>query len=153
MIQTRLIGALALAGTLLSSNAYAEVEIGTLTCELTDVTNVIIYKNEDFACIFEPDSGPAETYTGEIDNIGINLEVKQDMTIVWGVIAPTDNIYQPGLLRGTYVGAGAEVALGAGMGAKVLVGGGEDSFTLQPISVSGIVGGGASVGIESFELR
>ena len=37
-------------------------------------------------------------------------------------------------------------------GANVLVGGGRHSVTLQPLSASGIVGTGVSVGIEEFEL-
>jgi hypothetical protein len=45
------------------------------------------------------------------------------------------------------------VSAGAGAGANVLVGGGKESITLQPISASGIVGAGASVDIEEFELR
>ena len=37
--------------------------------------------------------------------------------------------------------------------ANMLVGGGHNSVTLQPLSASGIVGSGVSVGIEEFELR
>lgn len=148
-----LMPALVLAGGLFATSAHADIEIGTLTCELTDVTNVIVYTNEEFACRFEPNEGDVETYAGEIDSVGVNLQFKDDMTIIWAVIAPTTDAYKPGILEGTYVGGSAEVSIGAGMGAKVLVGGGENSFTLQPISVSGIVGAGAQLGIESFVLN
>ena len=128
-------------------------EIGTLECKVVDVTNLILYTNEKFACNFAGTDGLVESYDGKIDNIGVNLSIKKDFTIVWAVIAPTDDKYQTHSLRGAYVGASADVALGLGVGAKVLVGGGANSFTLQPISVAGVVGAGAAVGIQRFKLE
>ena len=149
------LAALTLLAVLGGSNASAgsDVEVGALTCKLADASNYVVYTDEKFDCTFDPTEGDNETYTGQISNIGVDLQVKKDMTLVWGVLAPTKTSYKPGALKGTYVGGSAEVSLGGGVGAKVLVGGGEESFTLQPISVSGIVGGGAAVGIQSFELK
>lgn len=144
----------ALAQTEAEAAADSGVEIGTLTCEVRDVDNVVVYTEQDFACTFDPaGDGAAESYTGEIRKVGVDLSVKQDFTIVWAVIAPTTEAYAPRALAGTYAGAGADVALGAGVGAKVLVGGGDESFTLQPVSVSGVEGLGASLGVERFDLR
>ena len=75
------------------------------------------------------------------------------MTLVWGVFAPTAAAGSAEALKGRYVGASADVAVGAGAGANVLVGGGDKSVTLQPISASGIVGSGVSADIEEFELH
>lgn len=147
--------AIALVAALTASSSFADagVEIGVLTCKLQDVDNNIVYTKETFSCEFAPKEQDIVTYSGVIQSVGVDLQVKKDTTLVWGVIAPTEWDGQQGALRGTYVGGSAEVSLVGGVGAKVLVGGFEDSFTLQPISVSGIVGGGASVGIQKFELR
>ena len=146
--------ALTLAVALGTSPSRAEVgaELGVLTCKLTDVKNDIVYTDETFACEFKPKSGAAESYTGQIKSLGLDLSVTTEMTLVWGVLAPKAHAGAAQSLRGTYVGGSAAVALGAGAGANVLVGGGENSITLQPISVTGILGSGASLGIEEFEL-
>ncbi len=134
------------------SRADVGAELGVLTCKLKNVQNDIVYTDETFACEFKPKSGKAESYTGQIKSVGLDLSVTKEMTLVWGVLAPTAHAGAPQSLRGTYVGGDAAVALGAGAGANVLVGGGENSITLQPISVTEIVGSGASIGIEKFEL-
>ncbi len=128
-------------------------EIGTLTCKIVDVTNLIIYTNEKFSCNFKGAGDVVESYTGTIDSVGVNLSIKKDFTIVWAVIAPTNDKYQTHSLRGAYVGASADVALGLGAGVKVLVGGGANSFTLQPLSVAGVKGAGAAAGIQRFKLE
>lgn len=133
--------------------AQSGAEIGVLTCKVKDVTNVIVYTTQEFACEFKPSKGEAEAYAGKISKIGLDLSIKEDFTIVWAVLAPTDSTYKSHALAGTYAGAGADVTLGAGVGAKVLIGGGDNSFSLQPVSVAGVTGGGASVGIEKFELQ
>jgi hypothetical protein len=129
------------------------VDIGVLTCKLQDVHNDIVYTSEEFGCAFKPHSGADQDYTGEIKALGVDLSVTKDMTLVWGVFAPTTDADSLEALKGRYVGASADVSAGAGAGANVLVGGGKESITLQPISASGIVGAGASVDIEEFELR
>lgn len=151
--------AIALAGALAAGPALAEqqeragFQIGTLTCKATEITNAIVFTETKFACLFEGTNGLTEEYVGEIDKVGIDLSIKNDVTIVWAVVAPTDTTHQAHQLEGTYVGAAADAALGLGAGARVLVGGGDEGFALQPISVDGIEGVGVSLGIESFELE
>ncbi|MEM9223759.1 MAG: DUF992 domain-containing protein [Pseudomonadota bacterium] len=148
-------GALCLATTLalatVTTADAAAVRIGTLTCELTGETNAIVYSTQDFDCNFAPTSGPREEYTGKIRQIGVDLEFVNTLTLVWAVLAPAAS-NDPGALAGEYVGAAASAAVGVGVGGRVLVGGFERSFTLQPLSVSGSTGGGADVGIERFTL-
>ena len=158
MTRNALLGAgMALAASL-ATPAFAQdsgsgFEIGTLTCKIVDVTNLIIYTNEKFSCNFKGAGDVVESYTGTIDSVGVNLSIKKDFTIVWAVIAPTNDKYQTHSLRGAYVGASADVALGLGAGVKVLVGGGANSFTLQPLSVAGVKGAGAAAGIQRFKLE
>ena len=96
---------------------------------------MVVYSKEEFDCEFKMTSGTIESYTGQIKSYGLDLTVKKDMTIVWAVLAPTNDKYKQMSLKGTYVGGSVDIAVGAGMGAKILVGGGENSFALQPLSV------------------
>lgn len=146
------IAALLTAGAAMAQDAG--VKVGTLTCEATDITNVVLFTETNFDCVYESATGDTtESYTGEIDKIGLDLSIKDDVTMVWAVVAPTETEYMPKQLSGTYFGAAADASLGLGAGAHVLVGGGDMGFTLQPVSVEGIEGVGASLGIESFELE
>ena len=91
-----------------------------LTCKLQDVHNDIVYTSEKFGCDFKPHSGAEQSYTGEIKAVGLDLSVTKDMTLVWGVFAPTADAGSPEALKGRYLGASADVAVGAGAGANVL---------------------------------
>lgn len=133
--------------------ADSGVAIGQLTCKSTSIDNAILFTETTFDCTYEGTDGTTDSYTGEIDKIGVDLSAKDSVTMVWQVVAPTDDAYGEKALVGTYVGASADVAAGVGAGAGVLIGGGSNSFTLQPVTVSGVDGTGVSLGIESFELQ
>ncbi|MCA8881804.1 MAG: DUF992 domain-containing protein [Rhodobacteraceae bacterium] len=142
-----------IALTMTASLAHARADIGVITCKLTSVDNDIVYTNEEFACEFKPTTGDTQTYTGEIKALGVNLSVTKDVTLVWGVLAPSSDETEAGSLAGRYVGGTASVALGAGAAANVLIGGSKHTVALQPISASGLIGTGAALDIEEFELR
>lgn len=136
-----------------AAHADAGTDMGMLTCKLTGVTNVIVYTDEKFDCVFKPKSGDPYNYTGQIKSVGVDLSITKEMTLVWAVLTTKTEGEVANQLRGDYVGAGAGVAVGGGVGLNALVGGSSRAITLQPVSVSGSVGAGASIGIESFELR
>ena len=60
---------------------------------------------------------------------------------------------EPGSLAGNYVGDSAHATAGVGLGANVLVGGSNDSITLQPLSVQGQTGLNLAVGIGTMKLN
>jgi len=128
------------------------IQVGTLMCKLSSADNKIIYSNETFDCVFNPSTGPDESYAGKITSLGISLTIERGQALLWAVFAPSKENAK-GSLAGKYAGASADVAVGAGVGAKVLVGGGGESFTLQPLSLAGTTGLGAAVGIQKFELK
>ncbi len=134
-----------------SATAQSGVKAGVLSCELTGKTNAILYSNETFSCVYNPNQGGNEQYDGSISRIGVDLEWKVNQQLIWFVLAPTSDI-QGGALAGRYVGASASAGVGGGVGAKVLIGGFEKSIQLQPISVAGSEAVGAAVGIEELEL-
>lgn len=128
------------------------IELGMLTCHQTDRTNLIVWSDATYTCTFDRVKGDEEVYTGSIDKIGVDLTINKIETIKWTVIAPNDRS-EPGALSGTYVGASADAAVGVGAGARALVGGGDNSFALQPVSLSGETGVGIAAGIERFKLQ
>ena len=72
--------------------------------------------------------------------------------MVWAVLAATKDV-APGALAGDFVGAQGQVAVGAGAGGAVLVGGSNQSISLQPISVSVGTGLNLNAGIGALNLQ
>jgi uncharacterized protein DUF992 len=132
----------------------ASVEAGIMTCELTGGTNFVVISEAKYTCVFDVagDEFADEIYTAEIGKLGIDLSIEQAETIKWAVLAGTAR-FDPGLIAGEYIGASADAALGLGAGARVQVGGVDDSFMLQPLSVSGREGLGIAIGIEQMTLE
>lgn len=138
-------------GTADSVNAPDNVELGTLTCSLAEVDNILIYSEESFACLF--DGGDRRSrYAGRLSKVGANLQVKGNQTLQWLVLAPA-RYDAEGSLQGNYVGASGEAAVGVGAGARLLVGGSDDAITLQPLSVSTTTDSvGVSLTLDALEL-
>lgn len=129
------------------------VQVGVLTCKMDHVKNDIVYTKEEFACVYKPTEGDEQTYTAVLKEYGVNLSFTKDNELVWGVLAPAGNMASPDVLKGTYVGGTGSVELVGGVSANVLVGGGSNSITLNPISVSGMVGIGASLDVSALEIK
>ena len=56
-------------------------------------------------------------------------------------------------MSGSYIGAGGEATIGAGVGANALIGGSNRSVALQPLSIQGQQGVNVAAGVTNFELR
>jgi hypothetical protein len=72
-------------------------------------------------------------------------------TLSWAVLAKNSRI-GPGTLRGSYVGASGNVALGPGLGANVLIGGSRRTVVLQPISIERSIGINLAAGVTNLTL-
>jgi hypothetical protein len=128
-------------------------KVGVLTCKTSASLGVIIGSHQKLACSFAPsDGGPSDYYSGHVTRLGLDLGVKAAGVMVWGVFAPTSGVHH-GALAGTYVGGSGDIALGVGVGAKVLIGGSHRSFALQPLSVEGQVGVNLALGIAGMRLN
>ncbi|MEL6235850.1 MAG: DUF992 domain-containing protein [Pseudomonadota bacterium] len=153
------IAALAAAGSFLFAALPAaaeddgKIETGLLDCQLTDSSNLIIVSGSTFTCTFDPieEGAPDEVYTAKISQFGLDLSDNDQERIRWVVLAPTLS-FKPGVLAGDYYGLSADATVGAGVGARVLVGGFDESITLQPVSLTTTEGLGISAGIEQLEL-
>jgi hypothetical protein len=150
-----LLSALSLA-TLPVSSAMAQAPQGTkagvLACKLSPSIGLIIGSRQRMSCRYDPNGGgPAEFYTGVMNNIGLDIGITAGGALAWGVIAPTAGPPR-GALAGTYVGASGAIGVGVGVGANVLVGGSNRSIALQPLSVEGSVGVNLSLGVSGLTL-
>jgi hypothetical protein len=133
----------------------AGVELGMLDCAIEGGTGFIIGSKKDMRCTFNSanETFAPESYVGVVSKWGIDIGTTEGAVMRWLVLAPSNNIYAPGALAGDYIGASAEVTAAIGAGANLLVGGLNNTFTLQPLSVQTQTGLNLALGVTSFELR
>jgi Protein of unknown function (DUF992) len=147
-----LIAAAALAACASSALAQSRVEAGALECRGTGSATFIVGSVHELNCVFRPTAGPPHAYIGTIRRVGLDLGVTSRLAVGWLVLAPT-RVVGPGDLAGSYGGVAAGAAVGVGVGANALVGGSNNSFALQPVSIEGQTGLGIAAGVAAFELR
>jgi hypothetical protein len=128
------------------------VQAGTLTCDISGGIGFIIGSQKALNCSFVPTMpGPPEFYSGTINKLGLDLGGTRGGVMVWAVYAPTNRA--AGSLAGIYAGASAEVTIGAGVGANILVGGSNHTVELQPLSIQGQTGINVAAGVAEIELH
>ena len=133
--------------------AQAHVEVGMLSCRSQGTTGYIVFSARAFDCVFTPSSGaPAQYYQTGIQRIGAQIGFTNDVALAWAVFAATSRV-GAGALAGGYVGVSGGAAIGVGVGANVLVGGLNNSFALQPVSVEGQTGLNVVATVTGLELR
>lgn len=153
---TKLFAAAVLSAAALCSAqpAFAQARgvIGTLTCTGGEGVGYIVGSQKSYACRYVPTGGKVERYTATVSRIGVDVGITGKSTMVWTVLGSA-SAAKKRALTGSYGGASADASLGIGGGAKVLVGGSNDSIVLQPLSVQGQTGVNVAVGITSLTLR
>jgi hypothetical protein len=146
---TLAVGACALATP---ATADTTVKTGVLTCNVDSGWGFVFGSSRDLKCNYSGSSGHHEHYSGHIAKYGVDIGYLQGGVIVWGVLAPTNDL-KAGALAGDYGGATGGASVGVGVDANVLVGGFNRSITLQPISVEGDKGLNVAAGIASITLH
>ena len=144
-----------LGGTLAVSGNAAEsgVKAGYLKCDVEGNVSFVFGSSRDVNCTYTPDGkGRVDRYRGTIDKYGVDIGYRENGVILWGVVAPTNDV-GPGALAGNYGGVTGSAALGVGAGANVLIGGSEDSIVLQPLSVEEFEGINIAGGIGVLKLK
>jgi hypothetical protein len=157
-VSKRLIAAAALsAATLvpLAPQAHAQqgVKAGFLHCDVAGGVSFIFGSSRRLTCTYET-SGThrIEHYTGTIKKYGIDIGYLKSGVIVWGVVAPTNDVAK-GALAGDYGGINATLAAGYGVGANALIGGFKNSIALQPLSVEGVQGINIAAAVVGLTLK
>jgi hypothetical protein len=130
----------------------AKIKTGTLTCKGKGGIGLILGSKETLRCTYAPSGkGPKRSFSGTLTRIGLDVGVKGKSTMVWAVLGSTTAL--PGeALGGTFAGVSADVAVGIGAGANVLIGGNKNSVVLQPLSIKGQTGLNLAVGVSSLKL-
>ena len=150
------VAVLTISSALSAGSAQAQqtqLKVGTLTCSGAGGVGLIVTSQKSFACNFSSSSGgKRERYDAKITKYGLDVGVTGPTTIVWAVLAPSVP-KRRGALAGNYVGASADASIGLGGGANALVGGSQNTFTLQPLSLQGQTGINLAVGVSGLQLR
>jgi hypothetical protein len=141
---------------LFGTSAFAQTwptRVGSLICDAGPRVGLVLGSRQDMRCVFRSSEGVAQHfYRGKIRRIGVDIGVTRGGTLTWAVFAPSVQIRQ-GALRGNYVGASGNAALGVGLGAKVLIGGHRRTISLQPLTIGGQIGINLAVAVSSLSLR
>ncbi|OWW04615.1 hypothetical protein ATY81_01110 [Rhizobium sp. R72] len=135
------------------SASTAPLEVGKLDCDISSGVGMIIETKQTVSCTFTPSPsfpGPALTYKGSIDEFGLAIGDVKAGRMIWLVSSVNGQPFTG--LQGTYRGVDADASLGLGGGAKILVGGSQDSLSLQPLSLEGEEGVNVAIGVASLKL-
>jgi hypothetical protein len=103
-------------------------------------------------CVFTSQNGRRERYRGSIGKFGVDIGGTDRGQLAWDVFAPTGRPLK-GALSGDYAGVGASVTLGPGIGANAMIGGNDQTFALQPVSVQTQTGANVAGGVSAMSLR
>jgi len=133
------------------AQAQSGVNAGSLSCNVAGGVSFVFGSSKELSCIFTGVNGKAQRYKGTVNRYGIDIGFTKEAQIIWLVFAPGN--VAPGALAGTYAGATAAVAAGAGVGVNALVGGSNKQITLQPVSVEGSVGLNIAAGVSEIKLE
>ena len=130
--------------------AHADVRVGTLSCHQQPGWGYFIGSSRRVTCQFQNASG-VSYYSGRMTEAGVDVGYHGNAQMVWAVFAPTSHV-GPGALAGQYGGATAGGAIGLGVAASGLLGRSENTFHLQPFSVTGKTGLHVTAGIQGMTL-
>jgi hypothetical protein len=148
------IGALGVAAGAQGYGAPAQaqsVKAGALTCNVASGFGFIFGSSKAVNCNFAPVSGPPQHYTGSIDRFGVDIGFTSGGVLIWTVLAPTTSP-APGSLAGSFGGVTASATAVVGVGANVLVGGSNNTISLQPLSIEGNTGLNVAAGVAALTL-
>jgi hypothetical protein len=144
------------AVTLVASVAGAQaqqVQAGVLECHGGPNVGYVVGSSAEMECVFRSNTGaPPEPYIAHIQRFGLDLSATSETGLAWVVNAPSHRIGR-GALAGHFGGVGANATAGVGIGANLLVGGSDNSISLQPLSLQGQTGFSAVAGIVDVDLR
>ncbi|MBV5269503.1 MAG: DUF992 domain-containing protein [Afipia sp.] len=127
-------------------------QVGVLECRGGPNVGMIVGSVTNLGCVFRSQGRPDDLYTARITKVGIDLGITTETALSWAVFAPTAQL-GPGDLSGNYAGVDASAAIVVGLGGNAMIGGSQNSFALQPLSVQGQTGLSVAGGVQSMELR
>jgi hypothetical protein len=128
------------------------IQVGLLNCRGGASIGFVVGSVTHLRCVLTASGRPDQDYVATIDKAGIDLGITESTNLSWAVFAPVQ-YSGPGDIAGDYVGTQSNVAFIVGLGANVLVGGSQNSFALQPVSLQSSTGVDISAGFERLSLK
>ena len=155
MFRKTTIATVAVAAAAFASPAGAAdyVSLGRLVCGSDGGQGLIITSQKNLICTYSPAAGgPKAVYAGKIEKFGLDIGQTGKSVMIWQVLAKTGTDIPDYALAGEYYGVGADASIGAGAGAKVIAGGTNQAFMLQPLNVQVQEGLNLAIGVEKMTL-
>ena len=128
----------------------AAVKTGVLSCHVDSGWSLLIGSSKKAACVFTASNGKKTKYTASITKIGADIGYTANKNIAWVVMSLNGS---DASLAGTYMGVNVEATVLVGVGVNALVGGLNGNFALQPLSVQGQTGLGATLAVQALTLH
>ena len=151
-LSTLTIAVTSLVASITSANAMPPVRAGILQCEGGQNVGYVVGSTTSLQCVFQSEGRRPEPYVATLRRLGLDLGITDQTKLTWAVNAPTTRVGY-GDLAGNYGGVGANASVGIGGGGNFLVGGPQNSYALQPISLQGQTGLNVAAGVASIELE
>jgi Protein of unknown function (DUF992) len=151
-LSTITIAIAALVAPLASANALPPVRAGILQCQGGQNVGFVVGSVTSLECVFQSEGRRPEPYIATVRRYGVDLGFTDQTRFAWAVNAPAGRVGR-GDLAGNYGGVGANASVGVGFGGNFLVGGPQNNYALQPISVQGQTGLNVTAGIADIELQ
>ena len=151
-LSTLSIAIAALVASIASANASPPVRAGILQCQGGQNVGFVVGSVTSLECVFQSEGRRPEAYIATVRRYGVDLGFTEQTIFSWAVNAPAGRV-RYGDLAGNYGGVGANASVGVGFGGNFLVGGPENSYALQPISVQGQTGLNVAAGVAGIELE
>src|ERR1700716_2423214 len=151
-VSTITIAMAALMAPIASANALPPARAGILPCQGGQNVGFVVGSVTSLECVFRSEGRPPEPYIATVRRYGVDLGFTDQTRLAWAVNAPTGRVGR-GHLAGNYGGVGANASVGVGGGGNFLVGGPQNSYALQPLSVQGQTGLNVAAGVADLELQ
>jgi len=151
-LSTLAIATASLLASFASADALPQTRAGILQCQGGQNVGFVVGSVTSFECVFQSEGHRPEPYIATVHRFGLDLGITDRTRLSWAVNAPTGRVGR-GNLAGNYGGVGANASVGIGGGGNFLVGGPQNSYALQPISVQGQTGLNVAAGIANIELE
>jgi len=146
------IAIVALLAPIASANAVSPMRAGILQCQGGQNVGFVLGPVTQLQCVFQSPGQRPDPYAATVRRFGVDLGITAQTQFSWAVTAPGGRL-EYGQLAGSYGGVGANASVGVGGGGNFLVGGPNNSYALQPVSVQGQTGLNVSAGIAGLDLQ
>jgi hypothetical protein len=152
-LSTLTIACAALVGSLATAHALPPpVRAGILECHGGQNVGFVVGSVTSLECVFQGEGRRPEAYMATVRRVGLDLGVTAQTHFSWAVNAPNSRLGH-GELAGSYGGIGANASVGVGGGGNFLVGGPQNAYALQPLSVQGQTGLNVAAGVANLDLE